>query len=142
MKGLKLHLAAAINRLKFGIDLNNPLIKEIKNNYPYAFQIAVGIGNHINDLFEIAMTENEIGYVTLHIEAFIEKNVAEKDRNIKAFVVCGTGIGVAHLLSVQIKRQFPRIDVIKLISGLWISREMNLLSDKETPDIEIGRAHV
>ncbi|MBU3101985.1 MULTISPECIES: BglG family transcription antiterminator [Clostridium] len=135
MKGLKLHLAAAINRLKFGIDLNNPLIKEIKNNYPYAFQIAVGIENHINDLFGIAMTENEIGYVTLHIEAFIEKNVVEKD--IKAFVVCGTGIGVAHLLSVQIKRQFPRIDVIKLISGLWISKEMTLLSDKETPDIVI-----
>ena len=137
IKGLKLHLAAAINRLKFGIDLNNPLIKEIKNNYPYAFQIAVGIEKHISDLFGIAMTENEIGYVTLHIEAFIEKNAIEKDKSIKAFVVCGTGIGVANLLSVQIKKQFPSINVIKLISGLWISREMNLLNDKETPDIVI-----
>jgi lichenan operon transcriptional antiterminator len=137
IKGLKLHLAAAINRLKFGIDLNNPLIEEIKNNYPYAFQIAVGIEKHISDLFEIAMTENEIGYVTLHIEAFIEKNAIREDKNIKAFVVCGTGIGVANLLSVQIKKQFPNINVIKLISGLWISREMNLLNDKETPDIVI-----
>lgn len=137
MKGLKLHLASAINRLKFGIDLSNPLIEEIKKNYPYAFQIAVDIGNHISNLFGVAMTENEIGYVTLHIEAFIERNALKNEKNLKAFIVCGTGIGVAQLLSVQIKKWFPNIDVVKLVSSLWLSREMNSLSNEESPDIII-----
>lgn len=137
MKGLRLHLASAINRLKFGIDLSNPLIEEIKKNYPYAFQIAVDIGNHINEQFGVEMTENEIGYVTLHIEAFIEKNAMEKHKTFKAFVVCGTGIGVAQLLSVQIKKQFRNIDVTKLVSGLWICREINSINEKEIPDIII-----
>ena len=38
------------------------------------------------------MTENEIGYVTLHRDAFLERNDMEKEKNLKAFVACGTAL--------------------------------------------------
>ena len=44
---------------------------------------------------------------------------------------------MAQLLSVQLKKQFLNIDIVKLISSIWVSREMNSLSDEETPDIII-----
>ncbi|WP_207669260.1 BglG family transcription antiterminator [Fonticella tunisiensis] len=114
--GLSLHFVSAINRLKYGTSIHNPMIDEIKRNYPYAFNIAVEISNILKDSFQIDIIEDEIGFIALHLQAAIERNEEIKNQRIRTYVVCNSGIGVAQLLSIQLKKNFPQIEISKIVS--------------------------
>ena len=40
-KNLYLHLSTSINRYKYKMNIRNPMLNEIKKNYPFAFDIAL-----------------------------------------------------------------------------------------------------
>src|SRR5699024_12559064 len=60
--GLGLHLKPAINRYKYGMNFRNPMLADIKKNYPLAFEAGVIAGLSIESKIGIEINENEIGY--------------------------------------------------------------------------------
>jgi len=71
---LSLHLKPAINRHKYQMNLRNPLLNQIKNKYPFSYEIALTIGAQvIKETLGITIDENEIGYIALHFEAALER---------------------------------------------------------------------
>lgn len=67
------HLRFAIERLINNTPIKNELISIIKLKYSESFKVAEEIGKAINGYFSSEVTEDEIGYLTLHIER-IRKN--------------------------------------------------------------------
>lgn len=111
-----LHLKPTINRIKYKLNLTNPLIEEIKKNY---LEVFIAISEHIgiiNDAFKINLPEDEIGYLVLHFAASIERNL----KGIRALVVCASGIGMSQLIVARIQRLFKNIEVIAATSVLDI----------------------
>lgn len=117
IKGLVLHLRPTINRLKYGLPLRNPIIEEIKTNYPDIFGVAWMCGKVLRKYFDVSVPESEIGYIALHIGASIERN----RKMIKALVVCTSGIGTSQLLSARLKRCFKELDIIGIRSTVSLS---------------------
>lgn len=103
--GLGLHLKPAINRYNFGMTIRNPMLEDIKNNYPLAFEAGIIAALVLDDKLNVSIDENEVAYLALHIGAAIERKKA-KNGPKKCYIVCASGVGSAQLIRYRIESEF------------------------------------
>lgn len=120
LNGLILHLRPTINRLKYGLNLKNPMLEEIKANYPEVFGVAWMCSTIFEKYLDLKIPESEIGYIAIHIGAAAERN----KRTIKTLVVCHSGIGTSQLVSARLERSFKEIETIGIVSYVDIEKDM------------------
>lgn len=99
---LAIHLGPLINRIKYGFDMKNPILDDIKEN-KIAYLLAIIATNVINKKYKCKLSEDEIGYIALHIMAAMNSN-ATTTKNI--LIVCGSGNSSAQIMKAQLNRQF------------------------------------
>ncbi|SDE79375.1 lichenan operon transcriptional antiterminator [Fontibacillus panacisegetis] len=110
--GLGLHLKPALNRIRFGMSLTNPMLESVKSAYPLAFQAGIIGAAVIQKQTRLPISENEIGYIALHIGAAMER-LKGKPAPKKCIIICSSGLGSARLLNQMINKHFgPRLDVV------------------------------
>lgn len=110
--GLGLHLKPAVNRYKYGMNIRNPMIEDIKKNYPLAFEAAVIAGIVIGEATDTEINENEVGYLALHIGAAMERRKLKSGPK-RCLIVCASGMGTAQLIYYKLKNKFGKsLDVI------------------------------
>lgn len=110
---LALHLKPALNRIKYGMSLENPILEEIKTNYAYPFEMAITASKNLFDLTGTYVNEDEIGYIALHFAAALERlRLKNKDKIKHILIVCTSGIGTAKLLEAKVKKLFNNISSI------------------------------
>lgn len=112
LTGLVLHLRPAVNRLKYGLSLRNPILSSIKENYPNVFGAAWAASILFEETIGVPIKEEEVGFIALHLGAALER----KNINIKLLLVCGSGIGTAQLLSSKLNENFANIEIIDSIA--------------------------
>ncbi|MFS0774881.1 BglG family transcription antiterminator [Neobacillus sp. 3P2-tot-E-2] len=111
--GLGLHLRSAINRLKYRMNLRNPMLTEIKKNYPFSFELGIVAAEIIQNNSELIVNEDEIGYIAIHLEAAVERMKNKKRRQTKRVaIVCASGLGTSKLLAASVESVFPGIDIV------------------------------
>ncbi|MDI3310350.1 MAG: PRD domain-containing protein [Thermoanaerobacterium sp.] len=110
--GLSQHLETLIYRLSMGLQSRNTLIDQIKEYYGDLFEAVNKACRLIFSKYNITVPAEEIGYITMHVGAAIERQKAEK--RLKALVICPNGIGTAKILSEKLKSAFPEIDAIEI----------------------------
>lgn len=120
LNGLVLHLRPTINRLKYGMTLRNPILDEIKANYPDIFGVAWMCSSVFEKYLDVKIPESEIGYIALHLGAAVERN----RKQIRTLVVCHSGIGTSQLLSIRLERSFKEIDIIGIVSSTSITKDL------------------
>ncbi|WP_130805920.1 BglG family transcription antiterminator [Senegalia massiliensis] len=100
---LALHLKPALHRAKYNMNIRNPLINDIKNKYPLAFQIGIIATNVIKRETNYIINEDEIGYIAMHFGGALErkKRYSQKIKNIA--IICSSGMGTANLLLAKLK---------------------------------------
>ena len=108
VNNLLIHLRPMINRLEYGIEMQNPLLEQIKMRYPESY----GIAWMCNQIFlkecHKAMSEDEAGYLSIHIQTMLESTHSK----INVVVVCSSGVGISQLLATQIEQKFNNINII------------------------------
>ncbi|WP_105301044.1 BglG family transcription antiterminator [Anaerococcus marasmi] len=99
---LAIHLGPLINRIKYGFNMKNPILDDIKDNkIPYL--LATIGSNVINEKYNTKLSEDEIGYIALHIMAAMNSNTTNT-KNI--LIICGSGNSSAQIMKSQLNRQF------------------------------------
>ena len=111
---LSAHLKAAINRAKYGIKMENNMLGIIKNNYPFAFELGVLANNIIEKEQGVHLSEDDIGFLSLHFAASLERLKVHKIENVKkVIIVCTTGVGTSLLLKVKLEQYFKgRLSIV------------------------------
>ncbi|MBP1969229.1 lichenan operon transcriptional antiterminator [Virgibacillus natechei] len=110
--GLGLHLKPAINRYRYGMNVRNPMLQDIKKNYPLAFEAGILAGMAIEAHAGTRFDENEIGYLSLHIGAAIERQKLKSGPK-RCLIVCASGLGTAQLIYYKLKSKFTtEMDVV------------------------------
>ncbi|MFQ9997556.1 MAG: BglG family transcription antiterminator [Anaerococcus obesiensis] len=99
---LATHLGPLIYRIKYGFNMKNPILEDIKKE-KISFMLATIGSNIINDKYKTKLSDDEIGYIALHIMAAIGKNSLNK-KNI--LIVCGSGNSSAQIMKSQLMKQF------------------------------------
>ena len=115
MAGLKQHLSPALYRLTMGLEVRNPVINEIKEYYRDLFYAVDYSCRHVFSKYNLIIPDNEIGYVTMHIGAALERQQGIESR-LQVLIICPNGISTAKILLGKLKRRFPEIDGIDVCS--------------------------
>lgn len=100
---LMCHMIPMIYRIKSNIDIENPILNEVKSNYPVLFNLT---WFHLNDLakkFDITFSENEVSFITIHLQVAIEKASSKG----YVVIVCETGLLTSELLVSRIRKNLP-----------------------------------
>lgn len=99
---LAIHIGPLINRIKYGFNMKNPILDDIKGNkIPYL--LATIGANVINEKYQTKLSEDEIGYIALHIMAAINNNSLNQK---KILIICGSGNSSAQIMKAQLNTKF------------------------------------
>ncbi|RBP95439.1 BglG family transcriptional antiterminator /transcriptional regulator [Cytobacillus firmus] len=113
IQGLTLHIRPAMNRLRYNMNIRNPLLNEIKMKYPSAFEGAAIASRCIEEYLEIEVGEHEIAYIALHIGVALERMKTRQKMPKRVIVVCASGVGSARLLYYRLQNVFnDEIDIV------------------------------
>ena len=82
-----LHIKNLLIRLQNNIILRNPQMMDIKNSYPFIYDVSVFITNIITQETGYEISEDEISYIALHIGVLIEERKVIKSE-VRAVLVC------------------------------------------------------
>jgi transcriptional antiterminator len=110
--GLALHLRTTVRRLKYGLSLRNPLLSEIKDKFPSIFGASWATSILFEKKFGIRITEEEIGYLTIHIGAALERMKSPA----RAIVVCSSGIGTSQLVVSRLEKRVRNLEIVAVSS--------------------------
>ncbi|WP_077307417.1 BglG family transcription antiterminator [Terribacillus halophilus] len=115
LHGMAVHLKPAIHRHLYDMNVRNPLLEDIKQHYPLAFEAAVIGACAVEEEMGIQLAVEEIGYLALHIGAALER-VQQKEQKTKCLLVCASGHGSAQLLRYKLQSLFPdKLDIVDTI---------------------------
>jgi mannitol operon transcriptional antiterminator len=107
--GLLSHLESALRRLQAGATIRNPLLTQIKKDYEDLFE-AVRLAAD-ETIKELVIPDEEIGFLVMHFGASLERQKQFR-RNVRAILVCTSGIGTSKMLAVRLTKALPQIDII------------------------------
>ncbi|MBM7557375.1 BglG family transcription antiterminator [Halanaerobacter jeridensis] len=131
--GLSVHLRSAVNRLKYNMNLFNPMLEEVKSSYSLTYEAAVAASQVIEEEYGVEMIEDEVGYITIHLQAALERIEQKNEQPLQVLVVCSTGVGTAQLLATKLKRRFDNFDILEIASSF----EVDSIVQEENPDLII-----
>lgn len=101
---LNQHLVPFDVRMRYDIPLKNPLLKDIKEKYSLAFQMAVLASGILTQHYQKEISEDELGYFALIFQLALEREQADGHYDI--LVVCSTGKGTSRLLKCKYEQEF------------------------------------
>ena len=122
---LMLHLKPAINRLEYGLTIQNPLFDVIQRDYGDLCQILEKNTDVFNKNLNTQIPAHEIAYLALHFAAALERNF----KPIRTVVMCASGLGTAQLLVAKLKRNFANLEIIDIVSNLEVNKYTNKEAD-------------
>ncbi|PKG21604.1 BglG family transcription antiterminator [Niallia nealsonii] len=115
IQAITLHIRPAMNRLRYKMNIRNPLLKEIKMKYPSAFEGAVIASKCIEEYLSLEVGEHEIAYIALHIGVALERMKTRQKKIKRVIVVCASGVGSAKLLFYRLQNLFK--DELEIIAS-------------------------
>jgi activator of the mannose operon (transcriptional antiterminator) len=114
--------------------LTNPLLTDIKRMYRYTFETLISATASIAAEIGGNIPEDEIGYLTLHFQAALERSKGKQAEFKKALLVCTTGVGTSLLLAAKIKRFFPELHLVDSVSVSNLAKSIS----RHEPDLLIS----
>lgn len=91
---------------------DNKLVDFIKKEYKNVFRASWAISILFEEYYGLQITEDEIGYIVLYIQAAIER----KKHQYRTVMVSNFNMGHTQLVKEKIKKSVPEIDEIKFVS--------------------------
>ncbi|GGO00136.1 BglG family transcription antiterminator [Saccharibacillus kuerlensis] len=129
------HLGPAVERLKLGLDIRNPLLRQIREQYEDVFGVAAKCAKILADYVDRSVPESEIGYIAMHLGAMSEYARAERP-SPKVLIACASGMGTSGLLMARVRKEFPSFNLIGLASASEASENHEADFIITTVDIE------
>lgn len=120
--GLMIHFIPLLTRLQNNSSIENPLLEEIKTQYPDLFELTVNYFSKMPVFKPYQVTEGEWAYLAIHITAAVERYFNEQKTHV--LVICATGLGSSQMIKNRLEREFgSRILIEKVISYYEIAEQ-------------------
>lgn len=117
LEDIAIHMKQLFTRLQANNSLVNPLLADIKSNYHALFQDVKFLLTNEGSRYGLPaacplISDDEIGFLVLHIQAAIERKFIQK----KVVIVSPNGIGVSTYINAKIQRFLPNLHDIQIVS--------------------------
>ncbi|MBX4268524.1 BglG family transcription antiterminator [Clostridium estertheticum] len=118
-EALFLHIRPMLNRLKYNIQIKNPLLEEIQERFSEILgkcELSIFLLVKKYNLYSISI--DEIGYIATYFQAAIERSISKK----RVMVICHSGYGTSQLLTTRLRRAFPQWVIVDVLSTHALSK--------------------
>lgn len=102
---LSQHIVPLEVRIKYDMNMKNPLLNDIKEKYALAYAMANQASSIINKYYEKNLKDDEIGYIALPFALTLERQKIEINKK-NILLVCSSGKGSAQLLLYKYRKEF------------------------------------
>ena len=103
--GLLAHVERAIHRLRENMRISNPLLAEMKEDYPALFDL---VDRGMKKIFvEDEIPAEEAGFVAMHFGAALDRGQGNFPNSV--LIICPSGIGSSKILASRLEKAFPQI---------------------------------
>ncbi|MDA8478073.1 BglG family transcription antiterminator [Citrobacter sp. Awk 4] len=111
------HIKTMITRVRYQIMLPNPLLENIKQHYPMAWDMTLAAVSGWGKYTPYTISENEIGFLVLHIGVGLERsyNIGYQ-RQPRVLLVCDTGNSMVRMIEAVLARKYPQIDIARTVT--------------------------
>ena len=134
-EGIAYHLKPALHRLKYGLTIENPLLDDLKTEFPSYFSVLKQMMEGTYSGYFPGIDEDEIGYLLIHLCSGIDTNYISPKKKIA--IVCSSGQGTSRLLETSIINKFPEV----LVHGPYSVFDLPHLS-KENTDLILSTVNI
>ncbi|MDD3049033.1 MAG: BglG family transcription antiterminator [Bacilli bacterium] len=114
IQSIFVHLKTSLYRYRYGIQLGNPMLDDIKNEYPDLFELTKIACEYLKQQIGVPIPDGEIAYITLHFGGFMNRNNAKKAFRI--LIVCPNGISTGNMLRREVRTLIPHAETVDVIS--------------------------
>lgn len=111
------HIKTMITRVRYQIMLPNPLLDNIKQHYPMAWDMTLAAVSSWGKYTPYVISENEVGFLVLHIGVGLERhyNIGYQ-RQPRVLLVCDAGNAMARMIEAVLARKYPQIVVTRTVT--------------------------
>ena len=108
------HLKTSLYRYRYGIQLGNPMLDDIKSGYPELFEITKKACEYLEQLIGVPIPDGEVAYITLHFGGYMN---AEKNNkgSLNILIICPNGISTGNMLRGEVRILLPHADKIDVV---------------------------
>lgn len=108
IQGLLAHLQPTMIRLAHGMQIQNPVLEDIKRDYSDIYRRCEKVAEVLGQSVGKKVPEEEIGFLTVHFGAAMVRleGKREKIRRVHVGVICSSGIGISRLMSSKLEKVF------------------------------------
>nr|WP_313770276.1 PTS sugar transporter subunit IIA [Enterococcus faecium] len=114
-QNLRSHLSSTYFRLHYGLQISNPLTKNVFSTYTQLFLVLQLI---LEDYFEkenFYVPQEETAYLTIHFQAAIERHKHQKSRRYQTVLVSEYSKAMATFLEARLNRELPELTIMDLV---------------------------
>lgn len=110
---MALHLEYLIRRIDTGCRIDNPILQDIKTQYPYAYEIAILLVPIMFKYKSIPIRDEEIAYMALYVAYFLEK----VNRRLKTVIINAPRQSVYAMVCSWLNDHFQnQIEIVKVLA--------------------------
>lgn len=108
IQGLLAHLQPTMIRLAHGMQIQNPVLEDIKRDYADIYRRCERVAGVLGGAVKKRVPDEEIGFLTVHFGAAMVRleGRREKIRRVHVGVICSSGIGISRLMSSKLEKTF------------------------------------
>lgn len=110
-----LHLVNMLFRSRAGVPLRNPQLADIKNGYPFIYDVAVSVADIVQARTGEELSEDEIGYIALHVGCLMDEQISNVDKLHGALVT----LRHSSLDAARIKGFSDKLSSLLVIEGVY-----------------------
>ena len=112
-----LHVDALIKRATSHQHASNAIVDNIKTTCPFIYDVSVFLAKQIEDCFHIQVTDEEIGFISIHIGFVIENSTKDSDK-IKVLLVCNEYHHILDNILQKLKESYAQtIEITNVLSN-------------------------
>ncbi|HBR4385983.1 TPA: BglG family transcription antiterminator [Klebsiella pneumoniae] len=133
------HIKTMITRVRYQIMIPNPLLNNIKQHYPMAWDMTLAAVSSWGKYTPYTISENEIGFLVLHIGVGLERhyNIGYQ-RQPHVLLVCDTSNAMVRMIEAILQRKYPQLAIAATISQREYEQREAIDEDFVISTVRIG----
>lgn len=134
------HIKTMITRVRYQIMIPNPLLENIKQHYPMAWDMTLAAVSSWGKYTPYAISENEIGFLVLHIGVGLERhyNIGYQ-RQPQVLLVCDTSNAMVRMIEAILQRKYPQLEIAATLSQREYEQREEIAEDFVISTVRISQ---
>ena len=112
-RNLRHFLPASLIRAKYGFEIENPFLQEVKELYPGIFAVSFSLARYYKKYVDALPSEQELSFLAL----FLGGAIMLAEKHIKAVFISSCGTYIAGIVALRLEEKMHGLKVIAVISS-------------------------